>query len=67
MSHRIVYDIHEMRPACALLMAAMGGTVPATLFPSESWQLDPTKLRGYEIADKQLADLVEFHKEATHD
>jgi len=61
----LVYDAVLMRPGCALLQAAMGGTVSASLFPSEHWLLGPTShLKPYAMTQQQLDDLVLFHTNA---
>lgn len=58
----VVYDLKLKRPGCALLQAAMGGTVSATLFPTEDWLLEPTPdLAAYRISDDQLKALVTYH------
>jgi hypothetical protein len=61
----IVYDLKLKRPACVLLQATMGGTVPdfSMRFPSEDWLLAPTKnMATYNIPDSQLEQLEKFHK-----
>lgn len=65
--HVLVYDIKLMRPGCALLQAAMGGTVPATLFPSECWLLAPTPdMKAYRINRDDLDRVVAFHSKRGH-
>lgn len=60
-SNTVVYDTVLMRPACALLQAAMGGTISATIFPSESWLLTPTDdMKCYKVTNAQLHKLVEM-------
>lgn len=56
----VVFDTKRMRPACALLQTAMGGTPGlANLFSSECWLTHATPdLKAYEITDEQLAKLV---------
>jgi hypothetical protein len=55
----VVYDPVLKRPGCALLQAVMGGTVSATLFPSESWLLAPTDdMKAYVVTDEELEILV---------
>ena len=58
----VAYDIMQMRPACAILAAAMGAsTTAANAFPTESWLLFPTPdLKVYEISAEQLIPLVEI-------
>lgn len=58
---RIVYDVELRRPACALLQAALGGTLGVSShFPSRLWLDHPTDgmrlLRG---TREELAMLVE--------
>ena len=59
---KIAFDIDVMKPGCAIIQAAMGGTEGvASAFPVESWQITPTpgmKLR--EITPEQLIQLVEM-------
>jgi hypothetical protein len=60
--HILVYDFEAMRPGCAILQAAMGGTVCATLFPSECWQLSPDNLKPYILTDSELEKVIAYHK-----
>jgi hypothetical protein len=57
---KIAYDIPLMRPACALLQAALGCDASlAHRFPVESWLTSPTPgLKVYRISPAQLAALV---------
>lgn len=56
----IVYDQRLLRPGCALLQAAMGGTAGiANCFPSEAWLLAPTPdLQCYTLPRHLLHDVV---------
>lgn len=57
----IVFDADEVRPACPLLQAAMGGN-PSVVhhFDAASWLLTPTPgMKRYEISRKELLMLRE--------
>jgi hypothetical protein len=65
----IVFSVKHRRPACALLQAALGGSVAlATRFPEETWLIDGGSdidfdinrdLKVYSIADEaQLEQLI---------
>ena len=57
--HILVYDPVLKRPGCVLLQAAMGATVRATKFPSESWLLAPTpNMAVYKISNEELQFLI---------
>jgi hypothetical protein len=59
-THKIVYDLVEMKPACVLLQALYGGDshLP-NLFPPGSWLLQPTPdMQGFNVTDKQLEQLI---------
>jgi hypothetical protein len=56
----IAFDVERMRPACAIVAAAMGAnTLVCHHFPSGSWLLTSTDtMRVYRITEAQLAVLV---------
>ena len=58
---KIVFDTKLKRPGCALLQAAMGGSVPNfnQLFPAETWLVSPTPdMHAYDVTESQLKQLV---------
>jgi hypothetical protein len=62
----IVFDVEEMRPACPLLQATMGGIPSAAHhFDNSTWLLAPTKgMKRYKIGQRELEllrDKVEAH------
>ena len=61
---RIVFDIKQKRPGCALLQGAMRGDIHAVhRFPTESWLTAPTPdMRAYETSEEQLEMLVAYVK-----
>ncbi len=58
---KVVFDIRQMKPGCALLQAALGGTEGiANVFPAEAWLIAPTDdLKVYEVNECQLNQLIE--------
>ena len=58
---KIAFDIELMKPGCALLQAAMGGTEGiANYFDSRDWIIAPTKgMKIYEVDKAQLLQIVE--------
>jgi hypothetical protein len=58
---KIAFDLPQMRPACVLLQAALGGDpAAAKRFDSETWLIAPTgDMKVYEITDEQLTALVD--------
>ena len=61
---KIAYDIILMRPGCAILQAALGGSPEIkTLFPTETWLQAPTEdMKVYEVSQEQLKQLVKISK-----
>ena len=62
---QIAFDIELMRPGCALIQAAMGGTQGiANHFDAEQWLIVPTlDMKLYEVNEYQLVQLVQKVKE----
>lgn len=67
--YRIAFDVERRRPGCVLLQAAMGGTVPGSmfydLFPAETWLVGVGTLKCYVVTPEQLAQLAEIARLAT--
>lgn len=63
-SYTLAFDRELMKPGCALLQAALGGTLGiANLFPSETWIVFPTpELKLYLLTKRQLLEVVSFVK-----
>jgi hypothetical protein len=61
---RIMFDVKEMRPGCAILQTLGGSPLIASAFHASVWLLSPTPdLHQYELTRKQLEQLVEMvHK-----
>lgn len=61
-SYTLVFDRELMKPGCALLQAALGGTLGiSNLFPSETSLTFPTpELKLYLLTKEQLLEVVEF-------
>jgi hypothetical protein len=56
---RIAFDTRLRRPGCVLVQAALGASVPGTLFqrhfPHETWLVSPTEdMRVYPVTEEQL-------------
>ena len=62
---KIAYDITLMRPGCAIIQSALGGSPEVkTVFPAETWLTMPTPdMRLYEVNEEQLKQLVEMTTE----
>ncbi len=58
---KIAFDIELMRPGCALIQAAMGGTQGiANHFDADKWLIAPTtSMKLYEVNEYQLVQLVQ--------
>ncbi len=59
---RIAFDVRLRRPGCVLVQAALGASVPGTLFqrhfPHETWLTAPTDdMQVYPVTEEQLAKL----------
>lgn len=57
----VVFDRKLKRPACVLLQAVFGGTVPnfQRYFPSETWLLAPTpNMRMYRVENKEQLEAL---------
>lgn len=59
---RIAFDTKLRRPGCVLVQAALGASVPGTLFqlhfPHETWLTSPTDdMRVYPVTEEQLGKL----------
>lgn len=70
MDYLIAFDTETRRPGCAIIQAAMGGTVPSSrfeiLFPSETWILSPTpSMQLFGATEEQLQKLSLMAKTAT--
>lgn len=56
---RLMFDIKEMKPGCALLQAAVGSAHIASAFDPAVWLVVPTPdMKVYEITKDQLGILV---------
>lgn len=57
---KLVFDIKQKRPACALLQVLLGGDLGiANKFVSESWLLNPTSdMKVYQITKDQLDEVI---------
>lgn len=63
---KIVFDIKQMKPACALIQAQLDGldNEHLWLFPPETWLLVPTDhMAVYNIDESQLHILVQKVKD----
>ncbi len=62
---KIAYDTKLMRPGCAILQSALGGSPEVkTLFPAETWLQAPTPdMNVYEVTPDQLEKLVKMTEE----
>jgi hypothetical protein len=59
---RIAFDTKLRRPGCVLVQAALGASVPGTLFqrhfPHETWLVSPTEdMKVYSVTEEQLEKL----------
>lgn len=61
---KIAYDIKLMRPGCAIIQSALGGSPEIkNLFPVETWLEAPTEdMKVYEVSEKQLEELIRRSK-----
>lgn len=56
---KIAFDVDEMKPACPILQAAMGGTVSVGEFDSKHWLTSMTPgLKLYPVTAEQLEKLI---------
>lgn len=64
---KIAFDIKTMKPGCALIQAAMGGTPGiANHFSADDWEIAPTPgMRVYEVTPEQLTQLIKRVKTDT--
>ena len=62
---KIAYDIKLMRPGCAIVQVALGGSPEVkTEFPTDTWLEAPTKdMHLYEVNEEQLKKLVKMTME----
>ena len=61
--YRIAYDVDRCKVGCVLIQAALGGTVPSTLFfnhfgTGEAWTLNAKDCKVYPIRKSQLPILA---------
>ncbi len=58
---KIAFDVELVQPGCAIIQAAMGGTLGiANKFNSEDWLVVPTSgMKLYEVTEEQLIFLVQ--------
>lgn len=63
---KVVFDVVQRRPGCAILQAVMGGDQHvATLFSSETWLISPTDdMRCMEVNEDQMAQLIVMAEKA---
>jgi len=62
---KIIFDIEQMKPACVLLQAAMGGDIAvANAFNSDHWLINPTPgMKCFAVTPEQLQILVQKVKD----
>jgi len=59
---KIAYDTKLMRPGCAIIQSALGGSpVVKKVFPTDTWLEAPTPdMHLYEVNEEQLEQLIKM-------